>query len=147
SLVKRTCPDEPASVRVGSARAPATPSDGPRARTITVFGDAPSRTKPLMPTLSPVSTGNRVEIARRCDKSLCTLKVAVTAEGRPAVSTHASFPKQAPDQPVKTDPASGEACSVTVVPLSNCAAHVTPQLMPEGDDVTVPEPEPALTTV
>ena len=52
----------------------------------------------------------------------------------------------APPQPVKLDPAAAAAKSVTVVPLAKVAEHVTPQLIPVGELVTVPEPAPAFVT-
>ena len=53
-----------------------------------------------------------------------------------------------PSQPVKVDAALvGVALSVTAVPAPNDALHVAPQLMPAGDEATVPLPEPFLTTV
>lgn len=56
-------------------------------------------------------------------------------------------PVHAPDQPVKSELASGLAVSVTDVPLVNVALHVDPQLMPAGTLVTVPVPLPASVTV
>ena len=52
-------------------------------------------------------------------------------------------PEQAPDQPVKSELASGFAVSVTDVPLANSALHAEPQLIPDGLLVTVPPPVPA----
>jgi len=52
-----------------------------------------------------------------------------------------------PLQPEKIDPAEGVAVRATVVLKSYDAEHVEPQLMPEGLEDTVPEPEPALLTV
>ena len=40
-----------------------------------------------------------------------------------------------------------EAESVSVVPVFTVALHVAPQLMPDGDDVTVPEPDFATVSV
>ena len=56
-------------------------------------------------------------------------------------------PEQAPDQPVKSELASGFAVSVTDVPLANFALHAKPQLIPDGLLVTVPPPVPAFWTV
>jgi hypothetical protein len=50
-------------------------------------------------------------------------------------------PEQAPDQPVKTEPALAAAVSVTEVPLVNECEQVAPQLMPAGALVTLPEPD------
>ena len=56
------------------------------------------------------------------------------------------FPVHAPFHPLKTDPSSGRACSVTVVGGGNSFPHVAPQLMPAGVLVTVPRPVPLLFT-
>jgi len=56
-------------------------------------------------------------------------------------------PEQAPLQPVKLLPEAGASVSVTTVPDEKAELHVVPQLIPAGEDVTVPEPEPALETV
>ena len=52
-----------------------------------------------------------------------------------------------PVQLAKVLPADGLAVRVTLVPELKGALHVLPQLMPVGDDVTVPEPVPDLTTL
>src|SRR4029077_9545358 len=49
-------------------------------------------------------------------------------------------------QPVKLEPDARAAVSVTL-PFGMFAAQVAPQLMPAGDEVTVPVPPPALLTV
>ena len=54
-----------------------------------------------------------------------------------------AVPVQAPDQPVKLEPAAGAAVSVTDVPLLKLAEQVLPQLIPAGLLVTVPVPVPA----
>ncbi len=54
-----------------------------------------------------------------------------------------------PDQPVNVDPAAGVADNVTDVPwvkLAESELHPAVQLIPPGDDVTVPEPDPPLDT-
>ena len=56
-------------------------------------------------------------------------------------------PEQAPLQPVKVLPEAGVSVNVTIVPEEKAELHVVPQLIPAGDEVTVPEPEPALETV
>ena len=73
------------------------------------------------------------------------MKVAVTAAS--VVTAHVPVPLQAPPQPAKDEPFIAAAVSVTLVPRANDAAHVLPQLIPEGFDVTVPEPDPILVTV
>jgi hypothetical protein len=67
------------------------------------------------------------------------LAVRVTVHG-PETFAHA------PDQPLKVDPGSAAAESVTVVPAGKDAWHVVPHEMPEGAEVTVPAPPPALPT-
>src|SRR5438093_1153405 len=53
-------------------------------------------------------------------------KVAVTVVTAPRVTVHGPVPVQAPPlQPVKTEPASGAAVSVTSVPLLPVAALLT----------------------
>src|SRR5262249_28729917 len=51
------------------------------------------------------------------------------------------------DQPLKVELASAVAVSVTEVPCPNACAHVAPQSIPGGFEVTAPSPTPALTTV
>jgi hypothetical protein len=84
-----------------------------------------------------------------------TAKVCVTGS-KPAVTERAALivtvhvlelPEQSPDQPLKTDPGAAVAVSVTTAPWTKLALHVAPQLMPAGDESTVPEPEPDFVTV
>src|SRR5437588_628521 len=64
------------------------------------------------------------------------------------VKVQVEVPLQLPPvQPVKVEPASAVAVSVTDVPLAKPAAQVAPQLMPEGEEETVPVPVPVLETV
>src|ERR671937_186694 len=63
------------------------------------------------------------------------------------VTVQVPLPVQSPLQPVKVEPASAVAVSVTVVPSAKEAEQVAPQSMPAGELVTVPEPVPALVTV
>lgn len=75
------------------------------------------------------------------------MNVAVTERAALIVTVHAPVPEQSPLQPVKLEPASAAAVSVTVLPDVNGAEQVVPQLIPGGLDVTVPEPLPAFVTV
>ena len=59
------------------------------------------------------------------------------------VVTHVPVPEHPPLQPVKTAPVGAVAVSVTEVPESKDAEHVGPQLMPAGEEVTVPGAVPA----
>ena len=74
-------------------------------------------------------------------------KVAITAWARSIVSTHErSAPAQSPAQPVKTEPVTGVAVSVTDDPVARLAAHVFPQLIPPMSLMTLPDPVPLLVT-
>ena len=55
-----------------------------------------------------------------------------------------AVPLQEPPQPPNVEPLAAAAMSVTDVPLLKFALQVLPQLMPDGDDVTVPLPLPLL---
>ena len=77
-----------------------------------------------------------------------TAKVAVTVVAAVSVTVQVPVPEQPPPlQPVKVEPAAGEAVKVTAVPLANAAEHVAPQEMPAGALVTVPVPAPLGLTV
>jgi hypothetical protein len=75
-------------------------------------------------------------------------KVAPTALEALIVTVQLPVPEHSlPDQPVKVEPAAALAASVTAVPLAKVAsadAQFESQLMPTGEDVTVPLPVPTL---
>src|SRR5215468_9087464 len=75
------------------------------------------------------------------------LKVAVTDCAADSETVQVPVPVQAPLQPEKVEPLAAAAVRVTEVPLAKLALHVLPQLMPAGEEVTVPVPLPALVTV
>jgi len=56
-------------------------------------------------------------------------------------------PARPPDQDSKLEVPSGVAVKVTMVPSLKEAVQIWPQLIPPGDDVTVPPPVPALMIV
>jgi hypothetical protein len=56
-------------------------------------------------------------------------------------------PAHAPPQLANTEPDAGAAVNVTEAPLLNAKLHNVPQLMPAGEEVTVPAPLPARVTV
>jgi hypothetical protein len=56
-------------------------------------------------------------------------------------------PVASPDHPPNEDNESGVAVNVTLVPDENWYEHVDPQLIPDGDDETVPPPLPDFVTV
>ena len=56
------------------------------------------------------------------------------------------MPEQAPDHPVKSDPAAAVGVRVTSVPYGKFASQVGPQLIPEGSEVISPEPLPDFAT-
>lgn len=74
------------------------------------------------------------------------LKVAVTLRAAVIDNAQVPVPVHAPLQPPNVEPLAAAAESVTEVPLAKLAVQVVPQLNPEGDDVTVPVPVPALVT-
>ncbi|TMM14642.1 MAG: hypothetical protein E6G00_00150 [Actinobacteria bacterium] len=57
------------------------------------------------------------------------------------------LPEQAPDQPANPEPPTGLAVSVTDLPLTKLWEQLAPQLMPAGELLTEPWPEPAFSTV
>ena len=57
------------------------------------------------------------------------------------------MPEQPLDHPAKTDPPAAVAVNVTTVPVLYIAVQSAPQLIPAGEEVTVPLPVPALVTV
>ena len=75
------------------------------------------------------------------------LKVAVTARAAVIDTVQAPVPVHAPLQPANVEPLAAAAVSVTEVPLAKFALQVAPQLMPAGDEVTVPVPVPAFVTL
>ena len=78
----------------------------------------------------------------------CKSNVAVTVLAAVIVTVHvAPVAASHPIQLAKVDPAAGAAVSVTVLLLSYVSEQSVPQLIPDGLDVTVPEPAPARTTV
>ena len=76
---------------------------------------------------------------------LAASKVAVTVLAEFIVTVQPPRPLQAPDQPAKAEPAAGVALSVTAAPEANVPLQLEPQLMAEGDEETVPPPEPIVT--
>jgi hypothetical protein len=74
--------------------------------------------------------------------------VAVIERAALIVTVQVPVPAQpAPDQPAKLEPGAALAVSVTVAPWTKLALQIAPQLMPVGDESTVPEPAPALVAV
>ena len=75
-------------------------------------------------------------------------KFAATVVDALSVTVQSAVPEQPPPvQPVNAEPASAAAWSTTIESVSKSAAHVPPQLMPAGVDVTVPEPVPVFVIV
>jgi hypothetical protein len=73
------------------------------------------------------------------------VKVAATDRAASTVTMHAPVPGHPlSDQPSKTDPKTGTAVNVTEAPLTKKAEQVVPQLTPDGSEVIVPAPDPAL---
>ena len=74
------------------------------------------------------------------------LKVAVTFFAPFMVTEHVPVPVHAPDQPPKLELLSGTAVKVTSVPDVYTSEQSDPQLMPAGEEVTMPAPVPAFVT-
>ncbi len=60
---------------------------------------------------------------------------------------HVSVPKHAPPQPEKAESELGMAERVTFVPMSKVWSQSSPQFMPLGLELIVPEPMPFLATL
>src|SRR2546427_2730423 len=74
-------------------------------------------------------------------------KRAVTVRSAVIFTRQPSLPEQAPDQPANPEPRAGFAVSLTDFPLSKLWEQLVPQLMPAGELVTQPPPEPLLHTL
>jgi hypothetical protein len=74
------------------------------------------------------------------------VKVAVTALAFDIGTVHEPFPEHAPAQPSNVEPADTAAMSDTLSPSMNVRAQVSPQSIPAGELVTVPDPVPAFAT-
>lgn len=75
-------------------------------------------------------------------------KVATTPRAAVIATVQVEVPEQpSPLQPTNVEPAAGVAVSVTEESPGNTAEQVEPQLMPAGDEATVPDPVPAFVTV
>lgn len=93
------------------------------------------------PKSSDTGFGNSVGDAAAVTKRAPTVFAAF------AVTEHAPVPEHAPDQPMKTDPASATAARLTDVPALKLDVHVAPQATPAGVEVMVPAPVPDFATV
>src|SRR2546421_2892632 len=74
-------------------------------------------------------------------------KRAVTIRSAVIFTRQAPVPEQAPDQPANLEPRAGVAVSVTDLPTAKLWEQLAPQLMPAGELVTEPRPEPLFNTV
>ena len=74
------------------------------------------------------------------------MNCAVTLRASLIVTVQLALPLQAPLQPMKVDVLSGTALSVTLLPEAKLWAQSLPQLMPAGEELTVPVPLPLLLT-
>ena len=81
------------------------------------------------------------------DKLYWGTKSAVTEVSAVRLTVHVPVPAQtAPLHPANADPAAGVAVRVTEVPRLIWAEQVAPQLIPAGELVITPEPEPLMPT-
>jgi hypothetical protein len=70
------------------------------------------------------------------------LKVAVTFVSALRFIEQVSVPLHAPAQPANVDPLVGVGVNVIDVPAAKEAVQVAPQLIPAGELIIVPVPEP-----
>ena len=75
------------------------------------------------------------------------LNVAVTLRAAVIDNTQFPVPLQLPLHPANVDPLLAVAVSVTDVPFAKFVVHVLPQLIPTGEEVTVPVPVPIFVTL
>ena len=75
------------------------------------------------------------------------LNVAVTLRAWLMDNVQVPVPLHAPLHPANVDPLAAAAVRVTDVPDAKFAEQVLPQLMPDGDEVTVPDPVPERATL
>lgn len=73
--------------------------------------------------------------------------VAETSFAESMVTVHVPAPVQAPLQPTKVEPDAIVAVRITDVPEAKEVLQVAAQVIPTGDEVTVPLPVPAVVTV
>src|SRR5205807_5415280 len=72
-----------------------------------------------------------------------SMKVAVTVRAADIVTVHVVPDTEShPVHPVKFESARGAGVNATCESLTNKAVQAVPQVMPVGDDVTVPPPSP-----
>src|SRR5580704_16372088 len=100
--------------------------------------------------VAPISTerlvGNTAATSVRLPAVLAT-KLAVTVVAALSDRVQPSMPLHPPpDQPAKVEPLEAAAVRAICVPVSKLAAQVAPQLIPDGELVTVPEPPPVSAT-
>ena len=91
------------------------------------------RPMPVFATVSVKRFSMKMAVA---DRALVMFTVHVV----PETASH-------PVHPVKVEVAAGAAVSVTEESLRNCAEQVAPQSMPDGADVTLPDPSPCRSSV
>jgi hypothetical protein len=75
------------------------------------------------------------------------VNVAVTDRAALIVTRQELVPVQAPPHPEKDELVPAAAVSVTTVPDRYDSEQSVPQLIPAGEDVTVPAPVPAFATL
>jgi len=106
----------------------------------------PQLMPPVFDVTVPVPVPLRVTVSANVVAWL--VNVAVTERACVIDTVHVPVALvHAPLQPANVEPVVTAAVSVTDAPLVKLAAHVEPQLMPMGDDVTVPVPVPAFATL
>jgi hypothetical protein len=81
-------------------------------------------------------------------EGVSAVNVAETDRFAFMTTVHVPVPEQpAPDQPVNVEPLDAVAVSTTRVLSAKGALQTPPQLIPVGDEVTLPKPDPGFVTV
>src|SRR5687767_7758208 len=98
----------------------------------------------VVPTDAPPKASG-LGLAEPVGVPAASVKVAVTVAAAESVTTHVPVPLQPPPlQPVKSESPPGLAVNVTKFDAANDAEQVEPHSMPDGLDVTSPDPVPNL---
>jgi hypothetical protein len=146
ALVPEHAPDQPVKVEPGEGTDAVSVTLVP---TLKVAEHVPPAGVQLMPAGDEVTVPlpAPVLVTESCAVGIVNVAVTVVAAAMGTLHVRLLPEHPPPDHDVNTEPACGAAVSVTVLPTWKLALQVAPQLMPPGDDVTVPEPVPVLVTV
>lgn len=119
----------------------------PEASKNTARGAAPELRLTFKPSCCPPADATVVLVVGQEPATDADAKAALTLVDALKLTVQAAVPVQAPLQPLKVAPVAGVAVKVTFEPTANGAEPLLVQLMPEGVEVTVPEPVTATLSV